>query len=408
MNYIKEYAKLAVTKGVNVQKGQTMILNTNIQALDLAHEITRAAYEQGAKEVVINYVDDVATRLGFEYQDIETLTTIPDWKIDSRLEYFKEGACILHLISDLPNSLQGIDSAKISARQLAMAKKSTEMQNYTMLNKVQWNIVAAANPAWAKQVFPNLEEDEAVDKLWEAIFKSTYVWGIDDPIAYWENRDSLFMERSKKMNDYAFESLHFTNGLGTDLVVGLVENHIWEGGSSVAENGARFFPNMPTEEIFTMPSKFNVQGHVVASKPLDLNGTLIEEFDITFKDGKAVEYHAKKNVDTLKELINFDEGSCYLGEVALVEHSSAISQSGILFYNTLFDENASCHLALGRAYPSNIKDGASIDIKEMDKLGMNHSMTHVDFMFGTSDMSVVGTTKDGKEIQVFKDGEFVI
>lgn len=407
-NLIKKYAQLAIRKGVNLQTGQTLLINTNVDAVEMTRACVEEAYKAGAKRVKVFYRDEYVAKAHYQYQDVETLCQVYPWEIDSRLDYFKEGACLLHLVSDIPGVLKDVDAKKISAAQLAMAKAGKELQEYTMMNKVQWSIVAVPNKEWADIVFPEYEGSAGVvDELWERILSAVHVEEENDPIQEWTDLGDSFTRRSNILNNYNFKTLHFTNSLGTDLFVDLIEHHIWAGGSEKTIHGVEFNPNMPTEEIFTMPKKTGVQGKVVASKPLDYNGTLVEDFWIEFKDGKAINFDAAKGKDTLAQLIAFDEGSCYLGEVALVPDESPISKSGILFYNTLFDENASCHLALGDAYPMNVVGGIDMSEDELKAAGANHSMTHVDFMFGNDDMKVVGIGFDGKEIPVFENGNFV-
>ena len=344
--------------------------------------------------------------MDYKYQAVEDLCNVLPWQVDCQLDYFKEGACILHIISEIPEVMKGLDQKKIAQVMKAHRLAKKELRDYTMTNKAQWCIVAIPNPAWAKQVFPDLSKEEAMESLWDAILKTVHVKEDNDPIQAWNEKQMAFEKHLKVMNDYQFDELHFTNSLGTDLHVGLVKQHIWAGGSETNENGVLFNANMPTEEIFCMPHKYRVNGIVYASLPLNYNGVLVKDFWIEFKDGKAVNFDAKEGKDALAELINFDEGSAHLGEVALVPYDSPISQSKILFFNTLFDENASCHLALGEAYPSCIENGLNMNEEEYDQNGVNKSNTHVDFMFGTSDMKIEGIKQDEK-VLVFENGNFV-
>lgn len=277
-----------------------------------------------------------------------------------------------------------------------------------MGNKAQWSLVSVPTVAWAKKVFPLLSDDEAVEKLWEAIFAAVRVDETNDAVADWAAHNARLAGYNQKLNDFNFKSLHFKNGLGTDLVVELVEHHHWAGGAELGQNGVVFNPNIPTEEAFTMPKKTGVNGTVVSTKPLNYQGRLVENFKLTFKDGAVVDFSAEKEEAALKNLLNVDEGSKYLGEVALISHNSPISNSGVLFLNTLFDENASCHLALGRAYPMNVKGGNDMNEEELLAAGANMSMEHVDFMFGSADMRIIGTRFDGSEVVVFDQGNFVI
>lgn len=402
---LQKYAKLAIQKGVNLQKGQSLMINSSVDAMEMTRVCVEEAYLAGAKEVVVFYRDEYVSKSHFMHQQEDTLTRVREWQVDSKLDYFKEGACILHIISEVPGILKDVDASKISKQRLAFAKAGKEIQQYTMKNKTQWSIVAVSNTEWAKLVFP--KDEHAKEKLMDCIYKAVHVESNNDPIKEWEQLNQSFEGRKNILNAYDFEALRFVNSLGTNVTIELVEHHIWAGGSEETIDGIEFNPNMPTEEIFTMPKKTGVNGNIVASKPLDYNGTLITNFSLTFKDGKVVSFDAGEGKEALESLIHFDEGSCYLGEVALVPFDSPISKSGILFYNTLFDENASCHVALGDAYPMNVVGGTDMSEEELQKAGANHSMTHVDFMFGSEDMSIIGICKDGSEIPVFVKGDFV-
>lgn len=403
-NLINKYAALAIRKGVNLQKGQTLMINTSIYAVDMTRACVKEAYAAGAKEVVVFYNDEKISREHYLHQDVETLCTIHQWKLDCRLDYFREGAAILHIISELPNVFAGVDTTKITQANLAYSKVSEELKAYTLNSKVQWCGLAVPNQEWADKVFPN--DENAMEKLWKAILDCAHVREDNDPVQEWNDMLERFDHRISIMNQHHFKALRFKNSKGTDLEVGLVKNHVWAGGCEVAGNGVPFEPNIPTEEIFCMPSKYEVNGTVVSSKPLNYNGGVIDNFTITFKDGKAIAYDAQTGKEYLEQLITFDEGSAYLGEVALVPYHSPISESGILFYTTLFDENASCHLALGAAYPMNVVGGNDMSKEQLIAEGANDSMTHIDFMFGTDDMSVVGIKEDGSEVDVFVNGDF--
>jgi aminopeptidase len=277
-----------------------------------------------------------------------------------------------------------------------------------MGNRAPWTIVAAPNPVWAKQVFPKLDEDAALEALWNAIFDASRVTIDNDPVQAWNDHNRTLLAHNQILNAYNFKHLHFKNALGTDLIVELVKDHVWAGGGEHDTKGIYFNPNIPTEETFTMPYKWGTRGKVVATKPLNYQGKLIDDFYLVFDQGKVVEFDAKKEKQALENILNTDEGSRYIGEIALISHDSPISNTNILFLNTLFDENASCHMALGRAYPMNVKNGIHTSIEELEKIGYNNSMNHVDFMFGSQDMEIVGLTHDGKKVQVFKNGNFVI
>lgn len=405
---LKEYAQLSVKVGANIQKDQYVVVNSPVSCVELARLIVEEAYIAGAKEVFVNFSDDVISHHHYKYQSVESLCEIPDWVV-AKFQYAVDHKVALIAISaPTPGLMKDIDPMKMQQASIASGKKMKFFSNYQMSEDCQWNIVAMPTVEWATKVFPELSEQEAYDKLLEEILKASRVSEEKSAVEAWEEHMNILASHNKQMNDFNFESLHFENSLGTNLTVGLVKNHIWAGGAEYTGAGVRFAPNIPTEEMFTMPDRLRVNGTVYSSKPLNYAGNLIKDFHLKFEEGKVVEFGAKEAEESLKALVEFDEGSCYLGEVALVPHDSPISNSGILFLNTLFDENASCHLALGRCYPMNIQGGTQMSEDELKALGGNQSMTHVDFMFGTADMKVVGTTYDGKQITVMENGNFVI
>ena len=406
---IEEFAKLAVEIGVNVQKGQPLEIRATIDAVDIVRECVKVAYQKGASYVEVRYMDDVVDRLDYEYQDVKVLSTVPDWSIEKVKFNIKNGYCRLMIMGSDPDLLKGIDPKKIQKSSLARMKAMQPYQYYSMNNIGQWSILAYPNLAWAHKVFPEeKDDDKAMEKLWKAILKTSRI----EPgktIENWKKHNEEVKVHSKKLNEYNFKSLHFTNGLGTDLTVGLIKNHIWEGGcdKSHGKYKCEFNPNIPTEEVFTMPDRYHIDGKVYSTKPLSYQGNIIPSFNLTFKDGKVVDYDAKINKDVLKNILDTDEGSKSLGEVALISYNSPISKSNILFYETLFDENASCHLALGACYPTNIKGGTKLTREKLYEKGGNDSMNHVDFMFGSKDLHVTGLTYKGEVVEVFKNGNFV-
>lgn len=405
---IKKLARLAVKVGANVQKNQVVILRANLDSKDLAKEIVSEAYLAGAKKVIVEWNYEHVSKLDYIYMSDDTLKDIPDYVV-SRAKYQVDSkACFISISSPMPGLFAEVDPMKFQIAAVASQEKLSFVREHLMGNQVQWTIVSAANQMWANKVFPNLKDEEALKALWKAIYDASRVSYENDIEKEWNTHNENLKNRSDILNRYNFKELHFKNSLGTDLIVGLVEDHIWVGGGEVAANGVYFNPNIPTEEIFTMPHKFMTQGKVVATKPLNYSGKLIEDFYLVFKDGKVVEYDAKKEKETLKNILTFDDNSSYIGEIALIGDNSPINNTGILFYNTLFDENASCHMALGRAYPMNIKGGIGADIKELEKKGYNNSNVHVDFMFGSPDLEIIGTTYDGKKIKVFEKGNFII
>ena len=405
---LRELALVAVKIGVNVQKGQPLSITAPVQAYELVEECVKVAYEQGSSNVVVDYVDDVTTRLKYEFESLETLCDVPEWSLKKIEHGIETNYCRLFIDGEDPDLLNGIDTDKIQQASIARMKATQKYQYYSMNNIGQWSIIAYPNLKWAKKIFPDKSDDDAMQALWDAILLTSRV-EVNKSVENWKNHNIEIRNHTSKMNEYNFKSLHFTNSLGTDLVVHLIKDHIWEGGSdkSHGEYKCDFQPNIPTEEIFTMPDRYHIDGKVYSTKPLAYMGNVIPEFNLTFKDGKVVDYDAKENKDVLKNILDTDEGSKSLGEVALISYDSPISNSKILFYNTLFDENASCHLALGACYPTTVKGGADLTSEQLYELGGNDSMNHVDFMFGSKDMEIIGETYDGQHIEVFKDGNFV-
>jgi len=405
---LEKYAKLAVVTGANVQKGQLVVLRTTTEAVELTREVARQAYIAGAKRVHIIWADERVSKYAYDFAQTEDLKEMPNWQIDQYKYFVEHNAAFISIVSPVPNVLAGVDSKKMQDVLVATMKPIQFFREHTMGNKSQWTIVAASNPSWAAKLFPDMQVRNAVEKLWDAIFMACRVTIDNDPISEWKKHNAYLSRNNKILNDANFKSLHFTNSLGTDLVVELIKDHVWAGGAETAGNGVIFNPNIPTEESFTMPYKFGTQGKVVATKPLNNQGRIIENFWLEFKDGKVVDFDAEVEKEALESILEFDPNSRYIGEIALISHQSPISNTNILFLNTLFDENASCHMALGRAYPMNIKNGNQTPIEELEKKGYNNSMSHVDFMFGSSDMKIVGTKYDGSKVLVFENGNFVI
>lgn len=405
---LKEFAHLAVEVGVNVQPGQLLVINAPIVAKDLVEMIAKRAYEVGAGRVMVNWQDDFSSKLFYEYASDERLTEVPEFTI-GRLKYIvAEKGAVISITSPNPEMLKDVDPKKIALASNASAPKYKFYSEHMMASKSQWSIIAYPNEAWAHKVFPELNKGEAVEKLLEAILYTSRVDANSDAVENWKNHMHNLDVHNQILNDYNFKSLHFKNSLGTDLDIELVENHIWAGGGELSGDGIFFVPNIPTEENFTMPHNQKINGTVVSTKPLNVRGKVIPEFKLTFKDGRVVDFEAKEEYETLKTLLETDEGSKSLGEVALVSYDSPISNLNILFYNTLFDENASCHLALGNAYSMNIKNGTNMTEEELKKFGYNVSNIHVDFMFGSRDMEIVGTTHTGEKVTIFRKGNFVI
>jgi len=406
-NLLRKYARLAVAVGTNVQKGQMLVINTTTDCSAFVRLCVEEAYAIGAKMVQVRWSDDPISHTTYVNADVETLEEIPAWQI-AQLNYIMEkGAAMLSVHAPTPGLLGDVDPIKVQRANIASRKATKDYQAYMMGDQTQWTVVSIPTTAWAVKVFPDLDPAVAVDRLWDAILKAVRVEENNDPVAEWKKHNQMLADHNRILNDYNFKKLHFVSSTGTDLMLELVENHVWAGGSGYSVKGIEFNPNMPTEESFCMPYKFGVNGKVVATKPLNYQGRLIDGFWLQFKDGKVVDFDAAKEKETLKGLLEFDEGSSYLGEVALISHDSPISNSKILFLNTLFDENASCHLALGRAYPMNVKNGTEMTQEELTALGSNNSMEHQDFMFGSADMKITGITHEGKEVELFNNGNFV-
>ena len=403
-----KFAKLIINVGINLQPRQGLVINAPIEAVELVREIVKVAYEKKTSNVYINWSDGLVNKTVLQNAEVEDML-VTDWELAKMHHIVDKGFAMLSITSPNPGLMAGVDMTRSQQANIQNAPKMMFVRENTMNNHTQWCVVAYPNKVWAKKVFPELSEGEALEKLYNAILDASHVTPTNDPVNDWNKLNEEMTKRNEILNSYDFESLHFENSLGTNLEIGLVDNHIWAGGGEFSTKGVFFNPNIPTEENFCMPHNKKINGKVVATKPLNYSGKLIEDFWIEFKDGKAVNFDARTSREALEQLINFDEGSSSLGEVALVPYYSPISLSNILFYNTLFDENASCHLALGAAYVgTNLKDGIKYSEEELKEKGVNISNTHVDFMFGSSCMNIVGTKKDGTKVVIFKDGNFVI
>jgi aminopeptidase len=405
---LEQFAELAVRVGCNIQPDQILRVVAPVEMAAFAQLCVEAAYKAGAKYVMVDYRDEITKKLHFDYASTETLCEVPQYKLEEMNYMIDSNIASLTIFAETPGLLKDVDPQKMQASMMAFSQKMKPIRDYFMGNHGQWCIISVPTVGWATKVFPELSPEAAIEKLWDAILLTVRVDGVNDPVAAWHQHNEKMATNNQKLNDYNFKYLKFKNSLGTDLTLYLAEGHRWCGGSELSTKGVRFNPNIPTEESFSMPFKTKVDGKVVATKPLSYQGQLIEDFYLVFKDGKVVEYDAKGAKDTLTNLLQFDEGSSYLGEVALISHDSPISNINLLFYNTLFDENASCHLALGAAYPMNIKDHSSYTEEELFAKGMNKSMEHEDFMFGSACMQIYGVTFDDQEVQIFKDGNFII
>lgn len=402
-SHLKKYAELLVATGVNVDKNHTVVLSIDVEQAPLARLITEAAYERGAREVIVKWADDELSRKHYTHQDTETLTDVPEYKIAEMNYMIDKGASRISVRSSNPDALAGIDSTKIAEARKANSIAMRPMMEVTQSNKVSWLVAAAAGQEWAEKVFPDIKTaEEQVDALWNAIFNAVHLYEAD-PIAYWSEKVVTLQTKADELNNHHFTALHF-RGPGTDLTVGLPELHRFEGAGSTNARGEVFVANMPTEEVFTAPDVKRVDGVVVSTKPLSYSGSIIEGMEFHFKDGKVVDFSADKGQDVLAKLLEQDDGAPYLGEVALVPDESPISQSGLTFFNTLFDENASNHLALGSAYAFSIEGGTEMTREELTAAGLNESNTHVDFMIGSDQMDIDGIKEDGTKVPVFRKG----
>ena len=402
-----EYARLLVRVGLNVQKGQRLVISSPVECAFFARMCAKEAYDIGCKEVVMNWHDDAMARMKYLQADDEIFDEVPLWRRHFFNDHALEGAAYLAISASDPENFKGVETGRIIRAQQASGKALKDFDRLQMCSGFPWCIASIPIPSWAKTVFPDCGEEEAMEKLWEAIFKSVRISGDGKAVERWEEHLSTLHKRMDKMNALRFKKLHYTNSLGTDLTVELPEGHIWEAGNDVTLSGQEYIANIPTEELFTSPLKTGVNGVVYSSMPLVNDGAIIDKFCFVVKEGKIVECRAEKGEEELKAAITVDEGASYFGEVALVPYDSPISNQKILFYNTLFDENAACHIAFGEAYPC-LEGGQKMTKEELKARGLNDSITHVDFMIGTADLSIVGTTEDGREIPVFVDGNFAI
>lgn len=401
---LAKYAELAVKIGVNIQPDQYLYIAASIEVAPFVQKITKIAYENGAKQVFVDYVDDVISRTRYELAPENSFDFFPPWKIQEREWLAEQGAAFMSIVSQSPDLLSGIDSKKIASFQKAAGTALNKYRQYVQADKISWTVIAAPSEQWASKVFPELPKENQVDALWDAIFKATRS-DLENPVKAWADHNDNLHEKVDYLNDKKYTKLHYT-APGTDLTIELPKGHLWCGAGSVNEKGDEFMANMPTEEVFTVPHKDGVNGYVSSTKPLSYGGNIIDNFKITFENGRIVNVEAEQGEEVLKNLVATDEGSHYLGEVALVPFQSPISQSNILFYNTLFDENASNHLAIGSAYAFCLEGGKTMSREELLEHGLNQSITHVDFMIGSEKMNIDGITEDDQAEPVFRNGNW--
>lgn len=402
---ITTFAELILRLGVNVQKGQPVLINCPVEKAEIGRIFAEKAYEVGASYVKIKYGDEKLARINYLHAAEEVLCDVPPSAVAEKLELLERGYCYVSIVAEDPNILKGLDEKKIANVNKAFSKANKKFHDGVMNNAIRWCVVSVPSEAWAKEVFP--DADDPQETLWEAIAKSVRLYAAD-PVEEWKKHIATLNRRAEFLNENDFDYLHYTSANGTDLKVGLAENHRWLAAEEVGQDGVKFIANMPTEEVFTAPHRLRVDGVVKNALPLVENGNVIDGFSLTFKEGKVADFSAEKGYETLKGILETDEGATHIGEVALIGKNSTIAQSKTLFYNTLFDENASCHLALGKAYPTTIFGGDKMSEEELKAHGANDSLTHVDFMIGTEDLSVTGVKKNGEKVELFKDGEWTI
>ena len=402
---LKKYTRLIAETGVNVQDNHTVVLQISVDQAPLARLITEEAYRLGAAEVIVQWSDETIQREFLAHAATDRIENVPQYKIDQTDDWIAKGASRISVVSSNPDALAGVDAQRVAAFQAANGKALVNLRKATQANKVSWTVVAAASEGWAAKVFPELAtSEEQVDALWNEIFKTTRIYE-ENPVIAWDIHDKKLQEKAAELNEQQFTALHYT-APGTDLTIGLPKNHLWEGAGSYNARGEEFMANMPTEEVFTAPDSRRVDGYVSSTKPLSYAGTIISGMKFTFKDGKVVDFSAEQGEEALKNLLAIDEGAKHLGEVALVPDPSPISQSGLIFYNTLFDENASNHLAFGSAYAFNLQGGTEMSEEELAAAGLNRSQTHVDFMVGSDKMNIDGIKEDGTIVPVFRNGDW--
>ena len=404
---LEKYAKLLVAHGINVQPGHTVNMTIDVEQADLARLLVKEAYALGAAEVLVQWTDDVVNRERMLHAAEDRLENVPAYRV-AEMDYMLEHkASRLGVRSSDPGALDGVDPERLTKSARALNVALAPMRIATQANKVSWTVAAAAGKEWAKKVFPHAaSEEEAVDLLWDQIFTTCRVYE-EDPIAAWEAHEAALDKRAKILNDAQFSALHY-KAPGTDLTLGLPKNHHWESAGSVNAQGEYFVANMPTEEVFTAPDFRRADGYVSSTKPLSYNGNIIEGIKVTFEKGEIVAITAEKGDEVMKKLVFENKGGRGLGECALVPDPSPISQSGITFFNTLFDENASNHLAIGAAYATSVQGGADMSQEELEAAGLNRSDVHVDFMIGSNQMDIDGIHEDGSIVPIFRNGDWVI
>ncbi len=401
---LKKYAELLVKVGLNVQEKEPVYIQGSIDASEFVHLVVEEAYKIGAEDVKVSYKDDRIAQLKYQYEPESFFENVKQYDIDEKMDYLDRKAAFLSIVSSSPDSLKDADPNKIRKSMAANGKAFKDYMVAVQSDRMSWCVASYPSVGWAKMMFPELSDDEAVNKLLETILKTVRV-DQEDPVKAWEEHDHLLHEKADYLNNKKYKALHYKSE-GTDLTIELPNGQYWSGASSVNSKGNSFVANMPTEEVFTAPHKNGVNGTVSNTLPLSYSGNIIDDFTLTFKDGEVVDYKAGVGEEILKSILETDEGSKRLGEVALVPVDSPISNMNTLFYNTLFDENASCHIALGSAYAFCIEGGKDMTAEQLAENGLNDSTTHVDFMIGSKDLSIDGILENGEKEPVFRDGNW--
>lgn len=401
---LRNYARLIAVTGANVKKGQEVLIQAELDQPEFVKMLVEECYRAGAKTVRVEWSYQPITKVQYRKRSLRTLCRVEDWEVEKLRREAKVLPARIYLLSEDPDGLRGVNNEKIAKSGQARMKVIKPIRDQ-MENKYQWCIAAVPGAAWAKKVFPDLPKSRAIEELWRAILSAARVDG--DAVAAWAAHNADLEARCHYLNDLGIRTLEYTSKNGTHLTVGMMEEGCFLGGGEYTLGGNRFYnPNIPTEEVFITPKRGEAEGIVYATKPLSCQGQLVEDFSIRFEEGKAVEVHAAKNEEALKKLLEMDEGAAYLGECALVPENSPISRSGLLFYNTLFDENAACHLALGMGFSNCVKSYEQYTLEECRALGVNDSMIHEDFMIGTEDLSIIAHTRDGRQVEIFRDGNW--
>ena len=405
---LDKYARLAIKIGVNLQKGEMLVVNAPVSAQKFVEKVVKQAYREGARNVEVQWTDETIGKLNYKYRSKKELANVPEWVRVRSDYYIDEKIAYLNIFSEDPEGLKGVNLEKVAIARRARGKALQRFRDYTGSNKLRWCILAYPNKAWAKKMFPTLSVSAAIEKQWQYIAKTVRL-DTEDPIAAWNEHQRKITERCRILNSAKIRSFTYKNSIGTNVTVGMPDGYIFCGGAEKGEqDGVYFTANLPTEEVFSSPYRTSVNGRIVAALPLCRNGQIIDKFWFEFKNGKIVDYGAEQGYDNLKSIIETDEGSHYLGEIALVGYNSPIRNLDTMFYETLFDENASCHFAIGDCYPTCLKNGADMTKEELLSHGLNSSIEHVDFMVGTKDLEITAETMSGDILKIFENGEWAI